>query len=305
MTPNKTNIGLVFENLSAAFNSAYASADAVYAKFAMTVMSDTLITEYPWLTNFPQMREWIGERAIKQLAAHNYELRNRDFEATIRIDKNDFLDDQLGMYATQARGAGDSAGRWPDEMVAGAASNAFDAAKGKCHDGRPFFDAAHPLDGAPAFSNLLTKPLKADTQANAATSFGAAEIMLMEMQDPEGRPLGLKPEILLVPPALKATARILNSADRLDDKPNPYKGSVEEVVCSSRLRSKTAWFLLAESGGLRPFLWQLRMQPQIDTVMDPTNPHVFMNREYLFGVHGRGAAGYTLPQLAVGSTGVG
>lgn len=304
MSPNRTNIELAFKNLSAAFNNAYGSAKPTWQLVAMLITSTTLIEEYPWLENFPQMREWIDERAIKQLAAHHYSLRNKDFESTIRIDRNDFHDDRLGMYATQARTVGEAAGNWPDEMVYGAINDAFDADKGKCFDGKAFFADDHPLEGAPAFDNKLEKALKADTQANAAASFGAAETKLMEMTDPEGRPLGLMPKVLLVPPALKATARILNTADRLDDKPNPYKGSVEEVVCSPRLTSKTAWFLLAEgAGGLKPFLWQLRQQPQIDTVMDPTNPHVFMNREYLFGIHGRGVAGYTLPQLAVGSTG--
>ena len=305
MTPNRTNIELAFQNLSAAFNSAYTAAVTTWAMIAMRVDSTTGEEQYPWLANFPQMREWVGERTLKQLAAHIYALRNRDFEATVAIDRNHFLDDRLSMYAAQARGAGTSAGNWPDEMVYGAVSNAFDAAKGKCHDGKAFFADDHPLDNAAAFDNKLAAALKADTQANAEASFGKAETMLMEMKDPEGRPLGLEPKALLVPPALKATGRILMEADRLDDKPNPYKGSAE-VVCSSRLTSKTAWFLLAEGGGgLMPFLWQVRQDPQIDTLMDPDNPHVFMNREYLFGIHGRGEAGYTLPQLAVGSTGAG
>ena len=300
MTPNKANIDLVFRSLSAEFNNAYDSAALMWMKVAMMVASGSAIQEYPWLTNFPQMREWIGERAVKQLAAHVYRLRNRDFEATIEIDRNDFEDDQLAMYAAQARGAGQSAARWPDEMVFDAINNSF---VNLCHDGTAFFSDAHPLDNGETFDNKMTEALQADTQANAAASFGVAETRLMEMKDPEGRPLGLMPKCLVVPPALKATANILMMADRLDDKPNPYKGAAE-VVPSSRLTSRTAWFLCAEGGGgLMPFLWQQRKQPAIDALMDPTNEHVFRTRQYLFGIHGRGEAGYTLPQLAVGSTG--
>lgn len=304
MTPNKTNIDLVFRSLSAEFNNAYQQAAPMWMQIAMLVNSGTSIQEYPWLTNFPQMREWIGERAVKALAAHVYRLRNRDFESTIEIDRNDFDDDQLSMYAAQAQSVGDSAGNWPDEMVFGAINNSFDADKGKCHDGKAFFAADHPLDNAPAFSNLITAALQADTQANAAAGFGAAETKLMEMQDPDGRPLGLMPKVLLVPPALKATANILMTADRLDDKPNPYKGAAKPV-CSARLTSRTAWFLLSSSAKLQPFLWQLRKAPAFDAVTDPSDSLVFKNRKLLFGIHGRGEAGYTLPQLAVGSTGAG
>ena len=299
MTPNRANIDLVFRGLRAEFNNAYSAAAVMWAMVAMRVGSTASIEEYPWLTNFPQMREWIGERAVKQLSAHVYRLKNRDFEASIAIDRNDFEDDRLQMYSTQSRNAGQSARLWADELVFGAVNDSFE---NPCHDGQPFFADNHPLDDAPAFSNKITAPLKADTQANAAASFGAAEIALMQMTDPEGRPLGLMPKSLLVPPALKATANILMTADRLDDKPNPYKGAAE-VVCSPRLTSRTAWFLCAESGGLKPFVLQERKRPTIDMLMDPDNPHVFLRREYLIGVHGRGEAGYTLPQLAIGSTG--
>lgn len=304
MQLNRSNIELVFQGLKAAFNDAYASAVTVYAAIALEVSSSTAVEEYPWLSNFPQMRKWVDERHVKQLDAYGYSLKNEDWEATIEIDKNDFRDDRLGMYAAQARGAGETAARWPDEMVIGAVNNAFSASKGKCWDGKAFFADGHPLSGEKTFSNKLDKALKADSLADARASFGAAETMLMEMADPEGRPLGLMPKILLVPPALKATAHLLMLSDRLGgDDPNPYKGAAE-VVCSPRLTNKKAWALLGEGpGGLRPFLWQLRQAPEIEMITDPQHPAVFNRRKLPVGVHGRGAAGYTLPQLAVGSTG--
>ena len=313
MTPNRANIALVFRSLRAEFQNAYTREEPKWPGYAMQTMSSTQIEEHPWLTDFPQMREWVDERHIKQLLAHNYTLANRDFESTIRINRNDFDDDRLKLYATRARGAGDAARTWKDELVAEAVNNSFKASYtnsrgvkilNACHDGKAFFATDHPLDEASDFSNKLTKALKADSLANAQASFGAAETMLMEMTDWEGRPMGLLPKVLLVPPALKQTANLLMTSDKLGgDDPNPYKGSAE-VVCSARLTAKKAWFLTAMGGGgLLPFLLQLRKEPTPEQVTDPDDTHVFLRREYLFGVHGRGAAGYTLPQLAVGSTG--
>ena len=303
MIPNKANIDLVFRALSAVFTHAYTSAETRWEAIAMLVPSGSAIQEYPWLTKFPQMREWVGERVVEQVAAHVYRLRNRDFQAAIEIDRNDFEDDQMEMHAAAARGAGESAALWPDETVFEAVNSAFTT--GLCHDGKPFFHAAHPLENADPFPNLMTKALDASSLAKAKASFGAAETMLMEMTDPEGRPLGLRPDRLLVPPALKAEANLLMTSDRLGgDDPNPYKGAAT-VECSARLTSKTAWSLTSMGGGgLKPFLWQLRKAAQIDMVTDPSDFHVFNTRKLLIGVHGRGEAGYTLPQLAVGSTGV-
>lgn len=60
---------------------------------------------------------------------------------------------------------------------------------------------------------------------------------MMQFKDDEGRPLNVKPNILLVPVALGDTARALMTVDRLEDgKPNPYKG-VCEVVEEPRLTS--------------------------------------------------------------------
>lgn len=302
MIPNRQNLDLVFRNLSAAFNHAYSTATPTWMGIAMLVNSSTLTEEYPWLTNFPKMREWVDERTIKQLAAHVYRLRNRDFEATISVDRNDFEDERMAMHSTEAAGAGDSAGNWPDEMVFEAVDNSFAA---RCHDGRPFIDDAHPLDEADPFDNKMTIALDGSSLAAARASFGEAETRIMEMRDPEGRPMGLKVDKLLVPPALKATANLLMMSDRLGgDDPNPYKGAAD-VECSSRLTSRTAWWLTATGGGgMKPFLWQLRKTPQIDHVTRPDSQSVFMRRKFLFGIHGRGEAGYTLPQLVVGSTGV-
>lgn len=301
MIPNKTNIDLVFRALSAVFNNAYTSASPMWPAVAMMAQSSTSSQEYPWLSNFPKMRKWVGDRAVKQLVAHVYRLENEDYESTIAIDRNDFEDDRMDMHSTEAAGAGEAAGNWPDEIVFEAIDKSFERL---CHDKRPFIDDAHPLDNGETFGNKLTVQLRADSLANAKASFGEAETRLMEMKDPEGRPLGLKPKHLLVPPALKATANLLMMSDRLGgDDPNPYKGAAE-VECSSRLSSRTSWFLTAEGGGgLKPFLWQVRKHPAIDSVTAPDSDHVFKRREFLFGIHGRGAAGYTLPQLVVGSTG--
>ena len=301
MISNRENLDGLMRNLRAEFQAAYGDANPTWTEIATRINSDTSVEDYKWFSRFPRMREWLDERTIKALAAHSYRVPNRDFEATISVARNDFEDDRLGIYRAQAEGAGTAAALWPDELVYEAVNDSFDA-DALCHDGRPFFDDAHPLGNAPAFGNKLSARLAADTQANAIASYGAARVKLMEMTDEDGNPMGLMPDRLLVPPALEATAQILIMSDRLDDKPNPYKGTAR-VTVSPRLTSATAWFLLATSVPLKPFIFQSRRDPDIDYLMDPSNPEVFRYKHFLFGTDSRGAAAYGLPQCAVGSTG--
>ena len=311
MIVNKAALDGLFRNLRAEFNDAYSEAMTTWGKIATLVQSSTAREDYRWLSRFPQMRRWVGDRTVKSLAAFGYNVLNEKFESTIAVRGDDIRDDILGIYAAKARGAGIAAKLWPDELVygvlpgiAGGVNNAFDPEKGLCHDGKAFFATDHPLLEADPFSNMLTVQLRADSLENARASFGKARTGLETMRDEEGRPMGVTSDVLLVPPALRDTAHLLLTSDKLGgDDPNPYKDAAELVV-SPRLTSATAWFLLHTMGPLKPFIFQQRKAPELVAQMDPNvHERAFMRDEFLFGADSRGAAAYALPQCAMGSTG--
>ncbi len=64
------------------------------------------------------------------------------------------------------------------------------------------------------------------------------------------------------------------------------------------------WFLLDTSRALKPFIWQERLKPAIESVVSSgsvVDSHVFLQDQYFFGVRARGNAGFTLWQLASAS----
>ena len=200
------------------------------------------------------MQKWIGEKAVKALAASGYSITNDDWEATVEVDRNDIDDDNLGIYAPQAQMAGFSAQQLPDEIVFDLVNKGFTSL---CYDGQYFFDVDHAVNGQ-SVTNKGTKKLSAASQAAAQASYGAARTAMKKFKDDEGRPLNINPNVLLVPPALEDTARALLTSDRLDDgKANPYKGTAELVV-DARLTSDDAWFLLDTTKPVKPFIYQER-----------------------------------------------
>lgn len=299
MLVNKSSIQAAFVGLKTLFNNAFAAAPSTWDKIAMKVPSSTGSNLYAWLSAFPKMRRWVGEKHVKNLQAYSYSVVNEDFEVTVAVNRNHIEDDQLGIYQPQAQMAGFSAKQLPDEIVYELVNNGFVAL---CYDGQYFFDVDHPVAGG-SVSNLGTKALSAATLAAAQASYGAARTAMRRFKDEDGRPINISPTVLLVPPALEDTARALLTVDRLEDgKPNPYKGTAELVV-ESRLTSDTAWFLLDTSKPVRPFIYQERKAPVFVQQTDPEADDVFSRKEYKFGAEARAAGGYGFWQMAYGSTG--
>ena len=301
MLVNAQNLTAVFINLKTIFNKAFEAAPSQWQETTMLVPSGSSQNDYAWLSRFPRMRKWLGDKVIKSLAAFKYTIVNDDWETTVEVDRNDIEDDQIGIYAPMAQEAGFSSKQLPDEIDADLKNGAF---AGICYDGQYFYDTDHPVAGA-SVSNKGTAALSAATTAAAAASYGAARTAIMSITDDEGRPLALIPDVLEVPPALEATARLICESDKLTDQsPNPYKGTAR-VLVNPRLTSATAWFLHVTNRPLKPFVFQQRKAPVFVSQTDMNADNVFMRKNYLFGAEARCAGGYGLWQMSYGSTGQG
>ena len=297
MLVNKQSIQQVFRSLNTLFNKAFDKAESSWDKTAMLVNSTTTTEDYAWLGTFPSLKEWVDEKTVKSLAAHDYSIKNKNWEATVAVRRDDIEDDNLGLYGPMAQDAGESGRVWPDRLVSQLKFGAF---TGFCYDGQYFYDTDHPVGGG-VVSNKLTAPLSNATLAAAKACYGAARTMIMSLKDEQGDPMGLMPGLLEVPPALETEARMLLENDKLaDDTPNPYKGTAELLV-NPWLKSDKQWFLHVVNRPLKPFIFQQRKAPVFVQQTDMENDDVFNRGIYKFGAEARGNVGYGLWQLSVGS----
>lgn len=164
MIINQANLTSLYRGFSAIFKEAFDAAPSLSPRIATEVPSTSRQEEYNWLGRVPRMREWLGERVIQNLSAYSYTIKNRDWEATVSVDRNDVEDDAVGIYTPMVRTLADAAATHPDEMVFDLLSGGFANA---CYDGRPFFDATHPTGEGAAQSNKGTAALDADSYAAA------------------------------------------------------------------------------------------------------------------------------------------
>ncbi|HBE9179116.1 MULTISPECIES: Mu-like prophage major head subunit gpT family protein [Serratia] len=299
MLVNVKNVKNVFINLKATFQNAFNQTPTEWNKVAMLVPSTGKENDYSWLSRFPKMREWIGDKTVRALEAFNYTIRNKDWEATVEVDRNDIRDDQLLGYAIQAQSAGQSAAELPSDIVYELINKGF---VNLCFDGQPFFDTDHPVAGA-SVSNKGTKKLSVTSRAAAQASYGAARTAMRSFKDDEGASLRIRPTLLVVPPALEDDANFLMTADKFPDgTPNTYKGTAEVLVVAE-LTSDTAWFLFDTTNPMKPLIYQEREKPEFVEQTDYNNDNVFMRKKFRFGAEARANGGYGFWQMAYGSTG--
>jgi phage major head subunit gpT-like protein len=305
MLVNKSALDSIFTGLKTIFNNTLKAEPGTWQATAMEVQSTGAGEDYAWLSRFPKMRKWVGEKFVKALEAGKYYKKNEDWETTIGVLRNDIEDDRLGIYNTQAMGAGESAGELRDIIVDDLKNTAFAS---ECMDGQFFYDTDHPLktsDGvASSVSNKGTAALSAATLAAVTASYGAARQAIMGFTDSEGMPLRLVPDTLEVPAALEAVARIICEKDKLvDNSPNPYQGTAK-VIVNPALSSATGWMLhVTSKKSVKPFIIQMRKSPVFVSQTDMSADDVYNKGEFKFGAEARATGLYGFWQLSYGSTG--
>ena len=145
MIVNQQNLAILNQAFSAAFAGGLASAAPMWSQAATLVPSTTSEQKYGWLGKITKFREWIGERQYQNLVAHDYAIKNKTFENTVSVVRDEIEDDQYGVYKPVFEQLSQDAAQHPDEMVFGLLNAAFTT---PCYDGQYFFDTDHPV-GAP------------------------------------------------------------------------------------------------------------------------------------------------------------
>lgn len=273
MIINQANINSLFTGYNAAFKGGLSNPDTevYFPQLATQVPSTSSQEIYPWLGQFPKLREWIGDRQLKNMSAGGYVIENRDFEGSVVVPRNAIADDQYGIYTPMFQEMGYAARVHPDELIFSliAAGNTT-----VCYDGKNYFDTTHPV-GFGTVSNygggsgnmwclldtrralkpfifqkrqdynlmmmndnndeaiFMRKEIRFGVDARVNVGFGfwqqaygskatldsagfnTAVAAMMSFQSDEGRPLGIRPNLLVCGPSNRAAALNVVKADTI------------------------------------------------------------------------------------------
>ena len=249
---------------------------------------------YNWLTGFGQMREWVGDRVIRSLAAHGFTIRKKDWEYTISVHRDEILFDKLNLVRPRIQNMADLAARHRDQLVVDLLIGGF---QNLCYDGQYFFDTDHPNAAGGVQSNRTNKQLTRE-------SYEAAYAAMQSLRNDEGRAAGDYAH----PPGGTAAASGKGSGDceggAHGQRGHEHQPHSAEVMVLPRLAKRPPLgFLLDLSRPIKPFVVQIVKDLEFVGLEESQDHNVFMRKEYLYGVDCMDNAGYALWQLAYGSTG--
>jgi len=293
MIINSANLTALRTGYSAAYQRGIQGMAARQAeRIATRVPSSQKEQTYGWLGELPDVREWIGDRVIQNLSESDYTIKEKKFELTLGVDRDDIETDNLGHYAMRFEQMGRSTVAKPEQLIWGLLAAGFTT---ECYDGQYFFDADHPVldaagepqsvsntgggSGTPWFLMDVSQVIKpiilqvrkefefvskdrsddentfmrneylygADARMNVgygfwqfaygskqtldASAYAAGRSALMGMKGDYGRPLGIMPNLLVVPPSLESAGRkLLNSELASGGETNEWKDTAELLV---------------------------------------------------------------------------
>jgi len=142
MIINQSNLSILYTGFKASFQAGLTMVEPTWNRIATEVPSTTETEKYGWLGQMPRIREWIGDRVIQNIEAHDYSITNKDFEITVGVDRNKIEDDRYSMFAPIFQEMGRSSKAHPDELVYGILNQGFTV---PCYDKQPMFSASHPV----------------------------------------------------------------------------------------------------------------------------------------------------------------
>lgn len=262
-------------------------------KVATTVPATQKEQRYGWLGKLPKIREWMGPRVVQNISESDYSIKEKKFELTVGVDKDDIETDNLGLYNTLFEAIGEASVLDPEELIWALLKAGFTT---NCYDGQYFFDTDHPVldvDGSPLsvantdggagtpwflldttrvikplirqvrrnFGDIVARDKPTDDnvfdlnefrygidarmnfgfgfwqmawgskQALDAAHYAAARAAMASFKSDYGRPLGIRPNLLVVPPSLEeAGLKLLQSQLVNGGESNPWAGTAELLV---------------------------------------------------------------------------
>jgi len=270
-----------------------------WEKIASRLPSDSDQEEYNWLGATPPMNEWIDERKLRGLRPYSYTLKNKDWEATLEINRNAFNDNKLGHVPMRVRGLDRS-------YIKAILKAVFQKLNGgpadaDTFDAGYFFKDDRTIGDSGTIDNIAAGSYAASA-ANIRAGLADAASKMMNYKDDWGEPLGLMPDTIICAPK-----KFLLIQEALQPGVagviRPEAAFVKQIIVSPWLTAGATaghdWYLANTTEEIKPIIFQERQKPEVTSLDKPDDRDVFMRKMLLYGIDARFVVGFGDPRTCV------
>lgn len=276
--------------LTTRFIDAYGDAPIFYPEIVSETESESATGTYPIRAAFPQMREWIGERQLNEIAAHSQVLINKHFELTMGVDRDDIADWSYGSALMDVAALGKRAKQNPETLLT-TLMQTGNTVLG--YDGKALWAVDHYVNPKKKTGTQANySPANSGMTLNPA-NWEAVRTMMNGYVDDEGAPIGVEPNYCMVAPQNRGAAhRIFKAEKDVYGADNVNFGTAKPLVNPWLASDPSTWYALDTQDPLRFAIFQKREWPAqfvMRTQVDSEN--VFRHRRFEYGVDGRWVVG--------------
>tara|TARA_R110002167_G_scaffold61913_4_gene174917 strand:- start:20338 stop:21306 length:969 start_codon:yes stop_codon:yes gene_type:complete len=268
--------------------------------------SDQEVEDYHGLGHVPTMRESKNGRNAEQLRHFNYELRNIDYDATVRIKKREMKRDKVGLIRRRLT---DLAATGQKHWASLLSSLMINGESAQCYDKKMFFAENHQEGKSPVQSNLIdADDYPAFNVADPADPT-AAELMkvfmkgiqhLYSLKDDQNEPANedAMKFLAFVPISMWGESYTTVSSKNLavagggnQDNPLPQAEFSLDIIPNPRLTFETDLVLAIDDG--RSFIRQEEEETDL-VILGEDSDHYYFNKEIMVSAESTRSAGYGL-----------
>jgi phage major head subunit gpT-like protein len=222
--------------------------------------NDQIEEKYADLGAAPAMREALGSRHEKQLREYEFAIKNKQYEASLRIHKRDLLQKNGDMVQKRIDSLAMRAGSQHWAKL----TSALIEANPLCYDGQNLMDTDHVSGGSGSQSNALSYAAATGTTPTA-DEFGAAVDAafdaLIGFKDDVGeiRNDVINRLMVMVPKGMRRVANVALKAPFIASGQSnvlQYQDYELMLVTNPRLTVTTDFFVIPLDTGLKPLIRQ-------------------------------------------------
>lgn len=278
---------MLTSGLRTEFFAGYNSRKPNWKDMVVELKSTKAEESYGWLGGTPRLQEWVDQKKPGALAEYGFTAKNKDYEATLQVDRNAIDDDQYGQTLVRARGMGEQAVIDMERLFAVFVETGTTVL---CYDGQYFFDTDHS-EGLSGTQSNYTSSGAALSAANAKTIISTME----EYKDDKGLSSGITPTHIMVPPTLKWTALALFDPKVVSVTTDPatavLNGALNVIVnpylTKAGTAANSAYYIMDLSKAMKPFIFQNRKPITFVALDKDDDLNAFMTRTLYYGVEAR------------------
>jgi len=297
----------VMTNFRAEFQRAFDAANnaAAWRDLATEVQSNTDTETIQWLGTPPQMVDTTKkDLEMKGLESFNYSIQNLTFKAAIEVQRSTFEDDKLNLIRPRLEQLGQEAARHPGQLIM-----QLPVSNGLAFDGTAFIADTRTIGLSANIDNNMASGGSGTTLAGFQADLATARALLRNFQDDQGRPMNNVGNVIMVPSGLEQLAYMALNISFPAASPNVgpavpattdgvIRANGYSIYVNPYLTDANDWYLMSVDGANKPFIYQTRVAPTLENVLDGTEYAVVRDR-YIYSVRARYNVGYGDPRRVV------